>query len=81
MILTQLINRSSQVKQMLYEWCHHFGAQILHVASLNECEPSELSPGQLARGLLGRPAVDPGGKTYLDIGKPVIDCNTQARGL
>lgn len=63
---------------MLYDWCHHFGAQIFHVAALNGCAPSGLPPAQLARALLARPDVDPGGRTYLEIGKPVINCNTQS---
>ena len=63
---------------MLYEWCAHFGAQILHVVALNGCELRDLPTGQIARGLLGRPDVDPGGRTYVEIAKPIIGCDTKS---
>ena len=68
----------AQVKANLYKWQLMYGAQIMHVAQLNGCEPSKLTPAQVARGVLARPDIDPGGKSYIEIGMPVLECNTNA---
>ena len=68
----------AQVKRMLHMWCTHFGAQILLVASRNGCSVAELPPAQIARAFLARPDIDPGGKTCIEIGKPIVPCDTKS---
>ena len=63
---------------MLHMWCAHFGAQILLVASRNGCSVSELRPAQIARAFLARPDIDPGGKTCIEIGMPIVPCDTKS---
>ena len=56
---------SPQVKAQLRYWMNHFAAQIKAVLKLKQLGVDGLNLALIARAILGRPMVDPGGETVL----------------
>ena len=53
------------MKIQLRFWLNHFTSQIKAVLDLKQLGVDELTLGLIARAILGRPMVDPGGKTVM----------------
>ena len=67
-----------QVKHNLHGWVKHFNGQVESVRARNRCALRDLPLGQIARGLLGRPNVDPKGPTRIEIAPPLLDTDTKS---
>ena len=64
---------------MLHQWVGHFSEQIAGVARRAvDGDVRQLNLALIARGCLGRPAVDPGGPTRWDAMMPLPNTNTMA---
>ena len=70
--------RKQAVEQTLTEICVTYADMIHSTAERLEKQPHELTTAMIARILVGRPAVDPGGKHDLHVTKPIHPCNTQS---
>ena len=67
------------MKAVLHSWVGHFNEQIAGVARRAVGgDVRQLNLALIARGYLGRPAVDPGGPTYWDALMPLPNTNTMA---
>ena len=55
-----------------------FAAQVRAVSTQAGVPPEQLKLAQVARAIVGRPAVDPGVKHDLQVTKPIVPCNTQS---
>ena len=66
------------VEQTLSEIFATFAGALRATAGRLELQPSELDVGQVARALVGRPAIDPGTKHDIHVTQPIVPCNTQS---
>ena len=75
----RLLITYAQVIADLTGWVLHFNQQIEWIRGRNNsCSLRDLPLGQIARGLLGRPAVDPKGPTRIDVLPPLMHTDTKS---
>jgi hypothetical protein len=67
-----------QVKRHLYGWVRHFNLQIEGVRVQKGCALSDIPLALIARGILGRPNVDPNGPTRLEVAPPLLNTDTKS---
>jgi hypothetical protein len=67
-----------QVKMHLHGWVAHFNSQIEWLRERRGCALRDLPLAQIARGLLGRPNMDPGGPTYMNVLEPLMNTDTKS---
>jgi hypothetical protein len=67
-----------QEKEHLHGWVKYFNSQIEWLRKRRGCALRDLPLAQIARGLLGRPNVDPGGPTYMNVLDPLMNTDTKA---
>jgi hypothetical protein len=67
-----------QVKKELHGWSSHFNGQIEGVRVVKGCALRDMPIGLIARGILGRPNVDPNGPTRLEVGPPLMNTDTKS---
>jgi hypothetical protein len=67
-----------QVKKHLYGWILHFNGQIERVRVIKGDALRDIPIALIARGILGRPNVDPIGPTRLEVGPPLMNTDTKS---